>query len=406
MVTSTSPIDVPAEVIKTNGHTVHDSASETSVITPTNVKFRIGRDALNTAVAGLPDEHRETLTWLWSYCSQHNLSRERMGSLIAKTNGKGHYSFDSLYHAMTGGRTADGTNLNPLCQAIEAFRRQVAPAQDSDSEFIETRLVREIWAYARKVQAKRRPGYVIGNQTNGKTTALTALAASDPNIVYTRMPTRGHLCQFSKECARRLAMGHKQTVGDLYFRIFDSFTRDSLLIIDEADQCFGALRHTLGISTLDYIREIYDHAKCGILFVMDQAGRNEMIRGQWAEKLGRLWRRRVPQFNLPRVPYREDLDLFAAHYGLSPAADELVRVRINYVDDEGVERSREHSDNPARIQRDVVSSAQGGLGIWLQILDEAAEIAKAARKPITWGAVIKAHCEFVAAESDGTEVAR
>lgn len=364
-------------------------------------KFMIGRDALN--VDGLAPSQSQDVKWFWSYCRDRDLGRAQLDRLLKKSNGKSYYSYDSIYQLFTGRRAEAGANLDPLCESIAEFRRMV-DAQPVRDGFKETRLAEQIWKYAKTARDRQTIGFVVGNFAIGKSTAFEELSRRAPaDTVYVRMPTRGHLNHFLQNIARKLAMGDRQTVLDLSDRVIDSFKPGMLLIVDEADQCFASVRNMLGLATLDFLRELWDRARCGIVLVMDHAGRDNVLKGPHKLRLQRLWRRRLPMMQLPNAPCREDLALFAAGFGLPPATDEKIVVKVRTVDEEGEERMSEHTDSPLRLQNAVLRDANGGLFVWLGILADAKEMAVEARRAIGWGAVIKAHASFIAAELEPEE---
>lgn len=361
-------------------------------------KFMIGRDALD--LTGLDLEQAADVEWLWTYCRDRDLGRAQLDGLLKKGNGKSAYSYDSIYQLFTGRRggseTGSGTN-DALCRSIAEFRRMV-DAQPVRDGFKETQLARTLWRYGKRAMDQQSIGFVFGNFAVGKTTAFEEMARRNPKVVYSRMPTRGHLNHYLKTLARKLAMGDRQTVLDLSDRVIDAFEPGMLLIVDEADQVFSSIRNVLGLATLDFLRELWDRARCGIILVMDHAGRDQVLHGPNKKRLQRLWRRRLPMLQLPDVPYREDLALFAGDYGLPPAPDEPIKVRVTFTDADGEEQTRDHTDNPAQLQRRVLRDPQGGLFVWLGILAEAREMAVEAKRTLTWGAVIKAHAAFAAGE--------
>lgn len=374
--------------------------SPRSSLVASTQRFNIGRDALNKAVAELPASQRDSMEWFWRYCSERNLGRDRLGKLLEKSNGQ-FYSPDSIYQALSGRRSEAGINLEPICLSIDLFRQKVEPATASEG-FVETRLARKIWRYCEKARKLRRIGFIFGDMSIGKSHALIELAKRDANVTYTRMPTRGHLNHYLQECARKFAMGDRQTVADLRDRVIDALRsapgeKPKQLIIDEADQCFQSIRNFLGLGTLDFIREIYDAAGCSLVLVFDHHGRDELLGGKHAKRLKRLWRRRLPRLQLPAMLSVEDLDAFAAAVGLPAATPDPIKIRATVIDEEtGEESLREHIDNPARLQRYVI--ANDGLTVWLMLLQEAKELAEEKKKPITWGAVIKTHAEFAGQE--------
>jgi DNA transposition AAA+ family ATPase len=364
-------------------------------------RFNIGRDALNKALTHLPEEHSELLAWFWSYCRDNNWGRDRMGKLVAKANGE-FYSADSIYQLLTGRRMADGANIDPMMRAIALLRRNVEPSVRTEG-FVVTRLARKIWDYCDRAVKLRRIGFVFGDMCIGKSFALEEYAKRHRGrAIYVRMPTRGQLGDFLRECARVLAMGDRQTVNDLHDKVIDAFRPGMLLLVDEADQCFYSIRNTWGLATLDFLRELWDRTGCPIVLCMDHHGRDTLLKGAPSKRLKRLWRRRLPRLQMPAIPSRGDLNAFARSVGLDPAPDEKLTVHTKFIDGDGEEKTKAYTDTPAQLQHDVITS--DGLGVWMMLLQQARETAAEQKRTIHWRAVLKAYSEFTADEDrDGSE---
>ena len=58
--------------------------------------------------------------------------------------------------------------------------------------------------------------------------------------------------------------------------------------------------------------------------------------------------------------------------------------------DQGNAKKKTHTNNPLKLQTDQVEKE--GLGVWISILEDAADMASEANRELTWGAVIKAYC--------------
>lgn len=354
-------------------------------------RFRIGRDSLK--FDGLTEAQRSDVEWLWTYCQQRDLGTAEIGKLIMKGTGPETYTYESLYQFWTGRRAEQKVNLAPMCEAISAFRRKVDSAPVHNG-YLQTRMGAEIQAYALRAQKRQLIGILVGKMTVGKTTPLQELARRDPSVIYSRMPTAGTRARFLEQLAGKLGMGTSQSVGDLTQRVIDSFDEKMLLVVDESDQAFNSTKISAGLATLDFLRELWDQRRCGILLVMDDAGRDHFESGLHKKRLGRLWRRRLPLLQLPDVPYIDDLDLFAAQYGLPPASNEMIEVEIK--NEKGRVMAR-HKDAPRRLQDAVV--ARDGLLIWLSLLEDAHAEAQARGRVVSWGAVIKAHSAMATAEA-------
>jgi hypothetical protein len=178
--------------------------------------------------------------------------------------------------------------------------------------------------------------------------------------------------------------------------VIESFDSRMLLIVDEAHRCLrpGSLA---GLEVFSFLRELWNRRKCGLVLSLTNEGRDQFLHGPHAAQLAQLWRRRITPLQLPSVPPDDDAALFATAYGLPEAADEPVAIQVSYTDDQGRHQTRKHSDSPLRLQRETLKTE--GLGVWIGILQDAADMARDQKKQITWGAVIKAHAQ-AAAESE------
>lgn len=360
-----------------------------------------GRVALTAAalaenLAGRDDATRETLEWFRHHCLTRTLSWDEAGKRLHKPNGAP-YSRDSVYQALSGARGLE-VSLEPLCKAIEAYRRNVEAPVPVDG-FLETRMAREIRIYTERAQAQWKIGFIVGHNAVGKTTAIEHLARRDPRVTAVRMREGGHLSAFLRALALRRGFGGRQTVANYSDALAEEFGAGDVLAIDEADEAFNARSSVLGSKTLTYIRRIFDERRCAVVMVMDPAGYKKLQSVQADNPLRRLYSRRLAPLFLPKF-YREDLDLFAAQQGLEPAPN--LELTVKFTPEGGREIS--HKDNPQTVQDAICSSHRDGLFVWLGLLKEAAEMARAAGKPHpTWHWVLKAHALFAAMESEGLQ---
>lgn len=401
-----------------NGHAI-DAVQPGSALTP-ETRFPIGRDKLNEALALLKSEKdRHTLDRFWTICAQRDMSNAEVGRLLIKRlaqprrekRGKiipgrppEYYSHDSVYQLLTGKRMRDGANIAPVLRAMEAFLRKVDPTTQLADEFVETRLHRELKTYFYRCFAKRRIGFVFGMMAIGKSTSGRQIAAEDSSWLYTSMPERGQLGDYLREVAEKRNLGTRQTKQNLRETIIAEIPDG--LIVDDADECFRSRRNSWGVDTLEFIKKAYDKRPRGIVIMMDNWGRDQMLRGENSQRLLRLWRRRIPPLQLPDAPYAEDLNLFAAAAGLPPAPAGEMTVNLTDEDGEPIldehDRQVTHRDSPLRLQNEITSRRDGGIGVWRDLLSDAQELADEQDKQITWGAVLKAHALAAAMEKRAT----
>lgn len=373
---------------------------ETTASAPTNgvlamnaIRFRIPADQVAKAVAALPDRERQAIKWFAAHCRAHNLGREEVGKLLKKADGS-YYSYDSAYQVLTGRRTDAGLSVEPFVKSIEAFRRITEERlAQAESGFIETRLSRMIWGVCRKSLLRKKISFIFGDSQIGKTTALREYARRNNHgeTIYCDMPTGGSLGPFMAALAVSLGIPPQAKHADLRRRILDSVDDRMLVILDNVHRCLPRCRAAgaRGLLTFELIQELYDAAGCGVVLSMTNEGRDQLRKGSFAKRLEQIWFRRLSPLQLPKFPPRDDMALFARAYGLEPATDEPVTIRSTYHDSDGRERTREHTDNPLRLQDHVLRTE--GLGVWIAILQDASDMARLGRRSISWGAVLRAH---------------
>lgn len=377
-------------------HTQEETTIDLTVDTPTPTtaqgrtqpRWRIPGDVVQRTCENLPDDIRREFKWLNGYARQRDLSQTELGNLLLQPNGKP-YSSDSIYQALTGRRNDNEGSLKNLATAIAALRRRVdeTSSRTDRSAFVETSLTKRIWATCRTALVRHKLCFIFGDSQIGKTTALAEYARrhNHGETIIVRMPTRGNYCDFIWELARTLGISPHTNRQDLRRRLIESFDDRTLLIVDEAHECLRTNPNDPH-HTLNFLREIYDRRKCGLVL----CGTNVLKLGLRSSKvLKQLWLRGYRPLQLPPAPSQANLAAFATAYGLQPAADRTVRVEIETIDDSGRTTTARREHNPLKLQTDTIRDF--GLGRWLNLLEDAADAAADAHKPISWGRVIAAH---------------
>lgn len=385
---TTTPIQAAAQ-------TATRSTSD-QVTVNVNRAFLIPGDIVRKATEDLPNEQRETILWFYAWCRKNDPARGDLGSLLKKGDGS-YYSYDSIYQLLTGGRIRRGENIDPLLDAIESLRKiEDHRSSQISSGFIETRLFREIEARCLKALHRQRIMFIFGDSQIGKTESLVEVQRrhNHGQTVYIEMPTGGCVGGFIFALARQLAIPTKDRFrASLRERVIEAFDSRMLLIVDEAHRCLrsGSLS---GLEVFSFLRELWNRRKCGMVLSFTNEGRDQFLHGPHAAQLAQLWRRRITPLQLPNVPPDDDAALFAHAYGLAEATDEPVTVRLSLTDEHGRTQTKQHTDSPLRLQREVLKSE--GLGVWIGILQDAADMAQEQSRKITWAAVLKAHCQSLA----------
>jgi DNA transposition AAA+ family ATPase len=388
-----APTDTVIDVESSSAVVTTSTAANAGVAAMAAVRFKIPGDQIAKAVTDLPEDQRTIIKWFAGYCRARNLDPDACAALLVKDNGE-QYAWASIYAVLTGRRSEQGASIVPVCNAMQAFRRKVeAQTRVGDSGYIATRLSAAIWDRCDRARLRCRVGFIWGDSQIGKTTALVEYTRTHNHgeTIYVEAPTGGALTSLLEDLSDVLAIPRVHRVGDLRRRIIECFDPKMLLIIDEGHRFLTTER---GLHSLDFIRELYNKAGCGIILSMTKEGRDLFRKGPAAKKLEQLWRRRIAPLELPQLVPKDDLALFAQAYGLEAAHSDTVTVKTPYLDELGTERQKTFSHTPEAIQAKVL--AEEGLGVWLMILQDAKDMAKTQSRAITWAAVLKAYCISIA----------
>lgn len=342
-------------------------------------RFRIAGDVVNRATKDLDDRERSELRWLHMYGHEQNLSLEELASMIKKPSGQP-YSAASVYQALTGRRSAADVSLAPLCEAIAKLRRIVTEqATITRVPYVHTNLSKRVWQVCETARTFQTPCFIFGESQIGKTTSLEEYTRKHNHggTIYVRMPTRGTLGEFLRWTALALRISPQQkSEWFLKQRIISAFDPRMVLIVDEAHQALLYSWGRGGAATLEFVREIHDRSKCGVVISATLAFDEQMQAGVHSRLLRQLGLRRLTTYRMPHRPTRSNLDQFAEAYGLRPAAGEALELQTAIIRDDG-------------------------LGRWTKILLGSSRVAAKAGKTMDWPHVLKAHAAIAALEGGG-----
>jgi hypothetical protein len=350
-----------------------------------NSRLRIAPEVIAQACRELPEDKRKALLWAEQFCRTRNLSTEEFGAMLKKPGPRGGtYSADSVQAAFSGRREVG--SLDRFCEAVHTLRKRVEETKTRSAfPFVETGMTRKVFEACRSAQEKRRIVFVFGETQTGKSRSLNEFAAQNPETVrIIMMPTKPTLSELYREFAVRLGIPVNATKATIRRTIFDRFDENTLLIVDECERC---VERAYGTDALDFLRELYERRKCGIVLAGAMNLRNAL---RSIYTLRKLWLRGYRPVQLPDRPGRRALDAFARAIGLEPAPDKNIAVSI-------AGEGERIIGNPLQIQEEVV--AKSGLGRWLMILEDAQDSAREASAQISWGRVIAAHANIASFEA-------
>lgn len=336
-------------------------------------------DQISQRLAAYPDADRDLLMWLYHHMRKHDLSYAQVAELLRKPDGSP-YSEDSVYHLLTGRR---GTEIpRPLMVAIEKFReRDEAEQEARRAPFIETSLTKRIFQYCEAAISHHRIGWIYGDSQIGKSEALEEFQRRNNHgrTIYVRVPSKGYLSDFIAQLADQCGIGRILKLARARARIIDYFQANHLLIVDEAHASFTPIERASSYDIIEFVREIFDAKKCGVVFCATKVLRDMFDRHGTHRAIAKQARRRgLPPLELESIPLRRDLDKFSAHYGLPKP-----------------------TGNALDLQTEVI--AYEGLGQWLTFLNAGAKLAAKLEEPLTWSHVQRAHASFLRLGQPPTE---
>ena len=319
---------------------------------------RIPGDIVNKATANLPDNQRSAIRRLHAHYAINDLSLAETGELIGRSAATIGLIFRGKYEA----------KLDDVVGAITRFfdledRRTHA----RKLQFISTRLTERIWQICDSALELQRVAFLFGESQIGKTEALHAYAESHNHgsTIYVSVPTGGFLSHFIARLADALRISSRMKQGELRQRIIQAFDSRMLLIVDEAHQCISQTNSIARLQTIEFIREIFDQRHCGLVICATKVFKEAMERGTVEKLLRQVKRRRLCAAVLPDRPTQEDLNTFAAAYGLPPSTGKAREIEAEIVNDEA-------------------------LGMWLSILRNAAKLSSQKKQKIEWAHVLTA----------------
>lgn len=389
-------------MVTTGSHTTQDALHPGPVasFTPDTVhamegkKFRITGPQFKAIIKDLSEEQQAPLWWLFQYCHRKNIGKDQHGTLLKKPNGFEYYSADSVGQIFGGGRIRRGENLQPMIDAIRSLQQiEDARSEMASSGFIQTRLFDVIEKRCMRALHRQKIMFIFGDSQIGKTVNLLEVQRrhNHGQTIYTETPTTGSLSHFLVELAGVLNIPQSATTAKLMADIIATFDGNMLLIVDEAHRALLGRKNSNGSAVMNFLRELWNKSKCGIVISMTNEGRDELLHGHHKKTYQQIWRRRITPLQLPSVTPADDLALFAAAYGLPEATDTPMTVVLTTLDGNGREKQIKHTDNPLNLQT-TINKAEG-LGVWISILQDASDMAAEQRRSFTWGAVIKAACQ-------------
>ena len=328
-------------------------------------RMSIPGDAVKQAVDRLletgeinEDGKREIL-WLYGYAMDRNFNLDDVGKVIKRDATTAHRLFHGRYGAKYDNIIADIKRFHALADA-RGSRVSLG--------FVETSVWKKIDQVCRHALVAQKTVFIFGRTQIGKTKALEEFARRNNHgqTKYVRMPAAPTLGTVMQEIAASCYISSNISLHATRKRIFEAIDEQMLLIIDEAHQALISGTESKQASIMEYLREIYDRCRCGIVLCGTNVFRDELENGRVSRVLEQLKGRGIITLQLPSYPPKSDIITIAKKFGLTP---------------------------PEGDAQDIIQGMvkKTGLSQYVTFLQQASNLAANQKKTLTWDHFVGAY---------------
>jgi len=332
---------------------------------PANANLNISADQVKQALhAKLQSKEIESaqadlIWWFYCFCREQDYDLVKAASQLGKDSTTIYRVFRCIY----------GAKLDNICQDIARYKKIVLErAGNVKLDFVETSIARTVWKACDGALITQTVAMIYGDSQIGKTMALEEYARRNNHgqTKYLRMPASAGVQLFMRELAKACFVSSHRSFEGMRESVLHTIDDKTLVIIDEAHQCFLSYLKGSQIKVLELVREIYDRTQCGMVLCGTNVWRREMQEGKMAQMLEQLRRRGTIKIQLPARPPKADLDRIAKKFNLPPPED---------------------------LALDVIKEMlhTSGLGMYVKYLQNAARMATREGKKLSWDHFVQAH---------------
>lgn len=261
-------------------------------------------DHVQKALKHCTPERREALIWCFNWCTQRGTWFEDFATQV-------NYDRNTLYKIFTGRYTnpKSGEKYDipeKLFRACADFKKlEMKRAKLGETEFCHTPLARRVYQACDIARESRSPVFLWGGSHIGKTWALRhyTIENNHGRTVMIRVPAKDGLGGLVKAIAKALGISAKSNTPAMIERIKHALAPNHLLIFDELHQLLYTYRKESFFACIEVIRELYDHAECGMVLCTTNVfrGRFENARREELEQIFKRGVHRVQLGDIVRV---------------------------------------------------------------------------------------------------------
>lgn len=279
-------------------------------------------------------EQRDDCVWLLNHARRNAVPT---WAALAETIG---YPHDEtiLSRVMKGKYPGSRDKIDQFFARVAGFRQLLLDQRQYGGEpVVETSVITEIRKICDLTRSSCTISLIHGKNQTGKTLGLTTYRDHNNHgrTIYVRMRVGAGRTAFSHDLCSACGISVKNNFNEQRDRIIGYFDSQTLLIVDEMHQAFlGKLR----LATIEFIREIHDLSKCGVVLCGTEVFVNALGDLKHKEFLGQLANRGIARLYVPTRPKRSDLAAVMGAYGLDAPHGEARRIVEAIAAEQGIGR--------------------------------------------------------------------
>jgi DNA transposition AAA+ family ATPase len=332
-----------------------------------NAHINLSGDHVRKTINTLLEEKKvssrqgELIWWLFAHIKGQDISISEAARRIGIDGG-------TISKTLHGKYTA---SYDGICDKIENFKMLMEERRNSPKNiFVMTEVAEIVHDVCHSATVTNSIAFIFGNSHIGKTIALEKYAEQNKSksVHYVRLPASAGVQLTAQEIASACYISPKGCFSHLRERILKGLNENSTLIIDELHQALISYQKSSAIKVFEFLREIHDRTKCGMILCGTHVLRTEIEAGKLAPMLDQLRQRGIIWANLPSKVCQADIAELAKAYGLEAPK----RGEMEYT-----------------LSHDIVT--KNSIGRYVKFLDAAGKRAAKLHQPISWKHFIDAH---------------
>lgn len=306
------------------------------------------------------EAQRSEIWWYYSHAKDNNWSLTKAGETIRRDSSTAHRLFTGTY----------GAKYDNLVDEIRSYHKITDMRGNRKVlEFVETSTWNKINKICNHALATQSPAFIYGESQIGKTACLEEWARRNNHGTsrLIRCPAAPILGTMLEELAAALYISsHGGKQSELRRRIINAVDSNMILIIDELHQAVIGCKSSSTIRIIEFLREIHDRRKCGMVFCGTNVLRTGIEEGKHQLVLDQFRRRGIVTLNLPAKPPSGDINKIAKAFELPPPEGKAAEIIAGMI-------------------------TTSGIGQYIKFLQSSSNLANKQQKPLSWDHFVTAY---------------